>query len=261
VREFIQGEKKMDNVIATNKREVFIAINRLTKGSQPLFVGPFRNIDEAQMVIDQAISDNQEIVMDNGKPATKTALKAEILGKTEARKLGMRSENMGDKINNLYPEIPEYNTWDHIVVEEKPHRGRPRKDTTVANVTPVKEIKKAETKTRPSGFVEMQKAPSGGNRVVIVTRYSGMVEWLARKGIKGEIISDVYHPRQIENAYVIGNLNGSLLINVAAFGIINMPHKDKKLVRGQNLTPDEMDEYGAKLRWFSAPKEIESPIK
>jgi putative CRISPR-associated protein (TIGR02620 family) len=253
-------ERKMDNAISTNKREVFIAVNRLVKGSQPLFVGPFRNVDEAQMIIDQAISDNQEIVTDSVKPATKTALRAEILGKTEARKLGMRSENMGDKNTNLYQEIPSYDTWDHIEIDEKPHRGRPRKTATSVNVAKPSNIVAPERHAKVARQVYSEPKSVSSKKIIIVEKYPGMKEWLLRRGIQGESVDHVYSPQQIRDAIVIGGLPIPLAAYASVIGIIDMPRRDRNL-RGQELTADQMDEAGAEIQWYIPPQKTDkSPL-
>lgn len=81
---------------------------------------------------------------------------------------------------------------------------------------------------------------------IIVTRHSGLTEWLRRQGIDGEVISHVINAEQVEGKHVYGALPfhlASLAESVTVVDLPNLP-ADK---RGAELSADEMDAYGATL--------------
>lgn len=85
---------------------------------------------------------------------------------------------------------------------------------------------------------------------VIVTRHKGLVEWLARHGITGETIDHVSDPAQIRGRRVVGNLPLHLAAEATSITTVDMPDlpADK---RGQDLTPEEMDSFGATLARYA----------
>ena len=82
--------------------------------------------------------------------------------------------------------------------------------------------------------------------VVIVSRHAGAIEWLQSHGITGEVIAHVTDPAQIAGKTVIGALPLHLAAQAFAVVAIDMPNLPAEK-RGQDLTPDEMDEFGACL--------------
>jgi len=84
---------------------------------------------------------------------------------------------------------------------------------------------------------------------VIVTRHSGVIEWLARHGISGQVIAHVADPAQVAGRAVIGNLPLHLAALATRIGSIDMPglRADQ---RGADLSPEEMDAAGAALSWY-----------
>ena len=87
------------------------------------------------------------------------------------------------------------------------------------------------------------------NEFVIVTRHSGAVAWLAERGITGEVIAHVADPAQIAGKAVIGNLPLHLAALAERVGSIDMPGLTPAQ-RGQDLSPEEMDEAGAAIVWY-----------
>lgn len=79
---------------------------------------------------------------------------------------------------------------------------------------------------------------------IIVSRHAGVVEWLRSRGITGEVVTHVNDPTEIAGKDVIGILPLHLASVAASITTIDMPGlpADK---RGVDLTPAEMDAYGA----------------
>jgi len=87
-----------------------------------------------------------------------------------------------------------------------------------------------------------------GRETVIVSRHAGAVEWLAARGITGEVIAQAT-PEDVAGKVVIGNLPLHLAAMTHQIGSIDMPglRADQ---RGKDLTPAEMDAAGACIRWY-----------
>lgn len=83
-------------------------------------------------------------------------------------------------------------------------------------------------------------------RVIIVSRHAGTIEWLRERGITGEVIAHVSDPSQVTGKIVVGNLPLHLAAQAFAVAAIDMPNLPAEK-RGQDLTPNEMDEFGARL--------------
>jgi len=92
--------------------------------------------------------------------------------------------------------------------------------------------------------------------VVIVSRHSGAVEWLRRKGIVGEVIPHVSDPAQIAGKIVVGALPLHLAVEANEVWSIDMPHLSADL-RGQDLTPEQMDAAGACINKYIVFKVVE----
>lgn len=84
------------------------------------------------------------------------------------------------------------------------------------------------------------------SRVVIVSRHAGTIEWLKSHGITGDVIAHVSDPVQIVGKIVVGALPLHLAAQALAVASIDMPDLPADR-RGQELTPAEMDAYGARL--------------
>ena len=81
------------------------------------------------------------------------------------------------------------------------------------------------------------------SNVVIVSRHAGQVEWLKERGITGEIIPHAT-PEQVRGKDVVGNLPLHLAALANSVAAVNLPNLPADL-RGQDLTPAQMDEAGA----------------
>jgi len=90
-------------------------------------------------------------------------------------------------------------------------------------------------------------------RYIIISRHQGAIEWLKKKGIGGEVKKH-FSPEDIKsiqpNDVVIGNFPLNLVKQLIDRGVIvyliympGMAYNE----RDNDLTPDEMDERGAKL--------------
>lgn len=84
------------------------------------------------------------------------------------------------------------------------------------------------------------------SKTVIVTRHAGTVEWLKKNGIEGKVIDHVHDSEEIEYKIVIGALPLFYASQALAVASIDMPDLPADR-RGQELTPAEMDAYGARL--------------
>jgi len=83
---------------------------------------------------------------------------------------------------------------------------------------------------------------------VIVTRHTGLVEWLARKGVKGEVISQAT-PENVRGKHVYGVLPLHLACLATDITVVDLPNLKPEL-RGTDLTPEQMDEAGATLSTY-----------
>lgn len=85
-------------------------------------------------------------------------------------------------------------------------------------------------------------------KVVIVTRHQGAVEWLKSQGIEGKVISHA-DADAVRGKVVIGNIPLNLAALAAVVMSIEMPNI-KPEDRGRDLTSDEMIAAGAQLRAY-----------
>ena len=81
---------------------------------------------------------------------------------------------------------------------------------------------------------------------IIVTRHGGLIDWLAQRGITGDVVSHVNTPSQVEGKRVYGVLPLHLAALAAEVIVVDMPRLDPEL-RGTDLTPAQMDAAGATL--------------
>ena len=79
---------------------------------------------------------------------------------------------------------------------------------------------------------------------IIVTRHSGLVEWLERRGITGEVKPSVTAD-DVRGKHVIGALPAHIAQYAAYITSVDYTCPFEK--RGKNLTADELEELGAKL--------------
>jgi len=84
----------------------------------------------------------------------------------------------------------------------------------------------------------------------IVTRHKGAIQWLKQRGFKGDILSHL-DPAKIQDGEVIVGvlpitLVKRLLDKQCTVYVLQLPNVPRKL-RGQELTPEMMDRFGAKI--------------
>ena len=79
---------------------------------------------------------------------------------------------------------------------------------------------------------------------LIVTRHKGLVEWLERQGITGEVKASVTAD-EVRNKHVIGALPAH--IAQYAFYMTSVDYFCPLEKRGKELTADDLEAYGAKL--------------
>lgn len=86
---------------------------------------------------------------------------------------------------------------------------------------------------------------------VIVTRHAGLVEWLKKYGITGEVIPHITNPeKEILGKVVIGNIPMHLAVMANYIVVVDMPGL-KPEQRGKDLTPEEMDAAGAAVTVYT----------
>jgi len=90
------------------------------------------------------------------------------------------------------------------------------------------------------------------NNIVIITRHAGLVEWLKRRGIEGEIIAHAT-AQDVEGKFVYGALPLHLAALALGVATIDMPRLTPEL-RGQDLSPEQMDDAGAELAQYAVQR-------
>jgi putative CRISPR-associated protein (TIGR02620 family) len=88
---------------------------------------------------------------------------------------------------------------------------------------------------------------------LIVTRHQGLVEWLRRNGVEGEVVTHVDDPEMLRGKDVYGMLPYNLGALAKSVTIVSLPSL-KLEQRGKDLTPEEMDAAGATLETFSVTR-------
>ena len=89
---------------------------------------------------------------------------------------------------------------------------------------------------------------ASANPTVIVTRHTGLVEWLSQHNISGQVIAHATAD-DVRGKIVVGALPFHLAALAARVGVVDMPRL-RPDQRGQDLTPAQMDEAGASLSWY-----------
>jgi len=92
--------------------------------------------------------------------------------------------------------------------------------------------------------------PETSDKILIVSRHSGAIEFVKSKGFNGRIVEQ-FSPEMAEaEMIVIGilpvHLISEVLVKNARFIQIQLPEVPREM-RGQELTPEQMVQYGAKL--------------
>ena len=80
---------------------------------------------------------------------------------------------------------------------------------------------------------------------LIVTRHQGAVEWLRRQGVEGDVVSHTT-PEMVKGRHVIGVLPYGLASLAKSYTALELPGL-KPGQRGDELSPEAMDEAGARL--------------
>jgi putative CRISPR-associated protein (TIGR02620 family) len=84
--------------------------------------------------------------------------------------------------------------------------------------------------------------------ILIVTRHAGLIEWLKRHGVGGDVI-EVASPADVAGRDVIGVLPLHLAALARSVTTVDMPGLTLAQ-RGKDLSPDEMDAAGAMLHRY-----------
>lgn len=86
--------------------------------------------------------------------------------------------------------------------------------------------------------------------LVVITKYSGAVEWLRRHGHRiDQVIDGMATPDQIKNRDVVGKLPWALAALANSVSIIEIPNRPEYML-GTALSADEMEDYGAYMRRY-----------
>lgn len=83
---------------------------------------------------------------------------------------------------------------------------------------------------------------------LIVSRHPGVVEWLSRRGVVGDVVAHAT-PADVLGRDVYGVLPLHLAAQAKAVFSVDLPNLRPE-DRGRDLTPDEMDAAGAVIRGY-----------
>jgi len=87
---------------------------------------------------------------------------------------------------------------------------------------------------------------------IIVTRHTGLVEWLQRHGITGKVIPYVDNIDEIKGKHIVGVLPLSLAAYADTVTTVDMEFTPDK--RGVDISADEMDLYKPTLNTYKVTK-------
>lgn len=89
---------------------------------------------------------------------------------------------------------------------------------------------------------------------LIITRHQGLVDWLKKHyNITGTIIPHVTNPNLLTGRIVIGILPLHLAAKAQEIWTIDMPNLPAEK-RGQEVTAEEMEQFGATLSKYKVTK-------
>ena len=88
---------------------------------------------------------------------------------------------------------------------------------------------------------------------IIVTRHTGLIQWLKSHGIVGDVISHVEFPDQIRGKDVYGVLPLHLASVCNSVTTVDMPGLPSEK-RGIDISVEEMDAYGATMSRYEVRK-------
>ena len=89
------------------------------------------------------------------------------------------------------------------------------------------------------------------DNTIIVTRHTGLVDWLAQRGITGQVIASAT-PDDVRGKHVIGAL--PLHLAALADRVTTVDFNCPFDLRGKDLTAQQLDDLGAKLSMFIVTK-------
>ncbi len=89
------------------------------------------------------------------------------------------------------------------------------------------------------------------NNTIIVTRHSGLIDWLAMRGITGKVISQAT-PDDVRGKHVIGVLPLSLAS--LAIDITTVDYICPFDLRGVDLSSQQLDDFGAMMNTYRVSK-------
>ena len=101
--------------------------------------------------------------------------------------------------------------------------------------------------------LEMDVRSALGNQVLIVTRHSTLVEWLAQHGVTGDVIAQAT-AEDVKGRDVFGILPMWLAAEANSITEVSMPGLPldaRAKVNGGDYTVAQMDEWGAKMHRFT----------
>jgi hypothetical protein len=268
--------------------EYFLKIEKLwPKGSVPQFYGPYQNKWEAENELErlQTMPPKNLEVLTRGEDRLpqdlSKAIVVEIMTKTAARNAGLKSPIYGDKknftlVNKFVPGNLGVDDITDVKIEERPEPQKVATPTSPEATTAPAETDKSKPQApversqedyevefeESERWIEEPEEEQGQtinpDDVVIVTPYPSTVVWLKRRGIEGRVLRHVNDSEQIRGKIVIGSLPPPLSVKARLMGYLRMPRLRSEQ-RNTILTPDEMDEAGANILWYTV-KEVRSPF-
>ena len=90
--------------------------------------------------------------------------------------------------------------------------------------------------------------PVNQEDILIVTRHTGLIEWLHLRGIHGTVKSHVQE-EDVADKVIIGTLPMLLASLAKCCIVVDMPYLPES-ERGKDLLPSHMDKYGARLTLY-----------
>lgn len=85
------------------------------------------------------------------------------------------------------------------------------------------------------------------SNILIVTRHSGMVDWLSRNGVSGRVVSHA-SAEDVRGMNVYGNLPMHLAALADSITTVDMDLPAE--MRGQDISADQMDSYDARMTTY-----------
>lgn len=158
-------------------------------------------------------------------------------------------DNAVDLIRGVLERDPEFRHEIIRTFSRPPDSPRPREDVRDEAFASIRDAGAA--RERQSERESREKAIYAQERrtvPLIVTRHAGAVEWLRMRGIEGEVIEHAT-PGQVRGRHVYGILPLGLAVEASSVTAIDVPDLRPE-DRGRDLSPEEMDAAGARLRTY-----------